>query len=277
MKTLSVVAMFFLFANHLFAQCTMDIECKGDRICVKGKCIDPPAVQPKPCTKDVDCLGDSTCEKGRCVAAKLPAQQSSGNKQAVVTPMPAPAAGAVQPAQTSAVVPSIDSKFKTIPVRIVSFGEWNTIKFLYRNTWLSIPVPCTLAVPQGNNSWLLDSGLVVLKIKKPSQLTFSKSSSAKRVGGFTCLLVGVVGLSLVTVSANPESGLKLGLIPAMVIGGVSGGLMALGGGMIPKAQADVAAWNDAPRFSLQPSIGVDKLQVCENRSMRFSLGAALLF
>jgi hypothetical protein len=67
MKTINIFLFALIIANHCLAQCMKDFDCKGDRICVQGKCIDPPTKRP-PCTKDVDCRGDSTCENGRCVA-----------------------------------------------------------------------------------------------------------------------------------------------------------------------------------------------------------------
>jgi len=91
------------------------------------------------------------------------------------------------------------------------------------------------------------------------------------------MLVGVTGFGLMLAAANPESGLKIGIVPVIVIGGVGGGLMALGAGMVPRVQTDVTPWIDAPRFSIKPSIGIDQIRLCESRSMRFSLGASVLF
>jgi TPR repeat protein len=58
-----------LSAADVLAQCTKDVDCKGNRICVKGKCVAPGG-----CSKDTDCPGDQVCNKHRCVAptAKAP-------------------------------------------------------------------------------------------------------------------------------------------------------------------------------------------------------------
>lgn len=37
-----------LFCSNATAQCTKDVECKGDRICVQGACVDAPAKELKP-------------------------------------------------------------------------------------------------------------------------------------------------------------------------------------------------------------------------------------
>jgi len=57
----------FTCIGQTFAQCTKDIDCKGDRVCVNGKCQESLKQKP-PCTRDVDCQGDSLCDHGRCIA-----------------------------------------------------------------------------------------------------------------------------------------------------------------------------------------------------------------
>lgn len=52
-----------LSAADVLAQCTKDIDCKGDRLCVKGKCV-----RPGGCSKDTDCPGDQVCNQRRCGA-----------------------------------------------------------------------------------------------------------------------------------------------------------------------------------------------------------------
>lgn len=51
-RTVAAVAMFSLIAGNADAQCTKDIECRGDRICENGRCVNPPtqsgATKPKP-------------------------------------------------------------------------------------------------------------------------------------------------------------------------------------------------------------------------------------
>lgn len=37
-----------VFSRQAHAECTKDIECKGDRVCVDGICVDPPTRAPDP-------------------------------------------------------------------------------------------------------------------------------------------------------------------------------------------------------------------------------------
>lgn len=74
------------------AQCTADKDCKGNRICEKGACVDPPA---NTCTKDVDCSGDLVCQGGKCekAAPPVPAPPSTVPAPNVTTPtVPGPTA-----------------------------------------------------------------------------------------------------------------------------------------------------------------------------------------
>jgi len=45
---LVVFGMGICFAREARAECTTDMECKGDRICVEGSCVDPPAKEVAP-------------------------------------------------------------------------------------------------------------------------------------------------------------------------------------------------------------------------------------
>jgi hypothetical protein len=52
--------------------CSSDSDCKGDRVCSDGACVDqnrPPASE---CTSDNDCKGDRVCSDGACVAPPSP-------------------------------------------------------------------------------------------------------------------------------------------------------------------------------------------------------------
>lgn len=43
-----IVLAFGLFGRTALAQCTADVECKGDRICVDGACVSPPDKETTP-------------------------------------------------------------------------------------------------------------------------------------------------------------------------------------------------------------------------------------
>ena len=71
------------------ADCRTDTDCKANRVCVSGKCKEPPAGQPPPpaaapvaptepappranpveegCRTDAECKGGRVCETGKCV------------------------------------------------------------------------------------------------------------------------------------------------------------------------------------------------------------------
>jgi hypothetical protein len=76
MKACILFTVIFIAVGQLAAQCVKDIDCKGDRICVEGKCQEPQKQNP-PCKKDIDCNGDSVCDKGRCVADNDKSQKSN--------------------------------------------------------------------------------------------------------------------------------------------------------------------------------------------------------
>ncbi len=65
--TFLFIVLYAIF-SFIYGQCTKDIECKGDRICIDGKCVSPPEkIQESPCTKDIDCEGDKICIDEKCV------------------------------------------------------------------------------------------------------------------------------------------------------------------------------------------------------------------
>jgi hypothetical protein len=79
----AVVAVVIGSSGRATAACSTDLDCKGDRICDGGKCVNPTAPAPAqptgsreraigPCTKKADCKGNRICEHGQCVDALPP-------------------------------------------------------------------------------------------------------------------------------------------------------------------------------------------------------------
>jgi hypothetical protein len=61
----SVFLIMMIFASsHLFAQCTKDVECKGNRICVDGKCVDPQENTNTPTAAPVESSKESLINSG---------------------------------------------------------------------------------------------------------------------------------------------------------------------------------------------------------------------
>jgi hypothetical protein len=104
MKAIILFVIIFGFAGQIFAQCTKDTDCKGDRICVDGKCVESSPQKP-PCSRDIDCQGDSICDHGRCVASNAKSQAPS--VEPVLTPGKVSAAPA--PMQVSSNAPASTS------------------------------------------------------------------------------------------------------------------------------------------------------------------------
>jgi hypothetical protein len=68
------------------AGCQKDTDCKGQRICANGECVDPN--EPQRCDKDLDCAGDLVCRAGTCSAPS----DAGGPAPAVTPAAPPPAA-----------------------------------------------------------------------------------------------------------------------------------------------------------------------------------------
>jgi uncharacterized membrane protein len=56
---------------HLEPGCASDTDCKGERVCVDGKCVDRdvPIILKLPeggCVRDTDCKGERVCVEGQC-------------------------------------------------------------------------------------------------------------------------------------------------------------------------------------------------------------------
>src|SRR5690349_15729158 len=83
---LSGMAGVLLISATSHAACTKDTDCKGDRVCEEGACVDPPANLPPP-----------------------PPPPAGGGTPAAVAPPPTAAQPAPAP-QTSAVRPTVDGK-----------------------------------------------------------------------------------------------------------------------------------------------------------------------
>jgi hypothetical protein len=113
------------------SSCTADTDCKGERVCHNGKCVDPQAVQPAAppapkasvptpgpgaaavskeqlmvCSDDGDCGAGQVCRRGDCLAAPPPAAAKARPAAPASTPA-APAAQAVAPAAPAAVTPAV--------------------------------------------------------------------------------------------------------------------------------------------------------------------------
>jgi hypothetical protein len=71
-----IFTVFFVFilclaSTKAHSQCTKDTQCKGNRICVNGECVNaPPPPKPKSCVKDMECPGNQICQDGICMEAK---------------------------------------------------------------------------------------------------------------------------------------------------------------------------------------------------------------
>jgi hypothetical protein len=59
--------------------CARDTDCKGNRVCVSGDCVDrevPVIVEvPTGCVRDTDCKGNRVCVEGQCREAAAPPTQ----------------------------------------------------------------------------------------------------------------------------------------------------------------------------------------------------------
>lgn len=104
--TVASVAVSVLHASHATAQCTKDIECKHDRVCEDGRCVDPEAAPPAAgaavrggCTSDAQCKLGRVCQNGACVrpAASGVAAPPVAPPAPLVAPPPQPAAPPPQP------------------------------------------------------------------------------------------------------------------------------------------------------------------------------------
>lgn len=99
-----------LGARAAAAQCATDIDCKGDRVCDSGQCVDPIsndlASKAAACTRDVDCKGDRVCEVGRCVAPTPPsapaASRAPATSSALAHSTPARDEGPIEQVDTAA-------------------------------------------------------------------------------------------------------------------------------------------------------------------------------
>jgi hypothetical protein len=115
------------------AGCTKDDECKGARICEKGRCVDPPAARAAEvaaCRVDSDCGGEDVCADRRCV----------GPRPAAVAPLPPPPA------------PPAPPPVPLVPVTVVSPAGAVTVTVSPSVGGQVAPctAPCTLQVPLGS-------------------------------------------------------------------------------------------------------------------------------
>src|SRR5580704_9727840 len=74
-----------------YADCTTDAECKGLRVCDKGRCIEPPVTSGS-CSVDKDCPGTQICGNQRC------AEPPAAAAPPAIAPVPAQPAPVPPPA-----------------------------------------------------------------------------------------------------------------------------------------------------------------------------------
>jgi hypothetical protein len=73
-----------LFPADAWAGCEKDTDCKGDRVCRAGECVDP---ESRKCEMDNDCPGDEVCRSGACRQPQATPPQAAPQ----AAPMPAAA------------------------------------------------------------------------------------------------------------------------------------------------------------------------------------------
>jgi len=116
------------------ADCTKDSECKGDRICEKGRCVDAPVARPAGCRVDIDCRGEDICVERQCES-----------------PTPGAHAPAAAPPPRAAVVPAPPAAPVTVPVRMISGAEpLHVTASPFGGLPQSCTAPCTLQLPIGS-------------------------------------------------------------------------------------------------------------------------------
>jgi hypothetical protein len=113
-----------LGASPARADCTKDSECKGDRICDKGACVD--AKPASACSTDKDCKGDLVCNDGHCAspaAAPPPALPPPAPPPPPLAPAPPPAWSSPPPAPFAPAPPAMPTGERPRPGRVI-LGGW---------------------------------------------------------------------------------------------------------------------------------------------------------
>lgn len=65
-----------------YAECKSKNDCKGDRICESGQCVDPTQSEHgSACDKDIECPGELVCKKRQCVNQSLTDASNSASKK----------------------------------------------------------------------------------------------------------------------------------------------------------------------------------------------------
>jgi hypothetical protein len=188
-----------------------DLMCRGTPTCPPGmlstgaSCVLAPAVGG--CTKDSECKGTRICERGQCVGSK-----TSGGKE-----------GAPR------------TSLQTVPIRIVSErGDLPLSVLGAAGLPKTCVTPCSAQVLPGKVTLSLASSATpaIVNIEKPSTITFTGSSSGRLIGGIALTAAGVACFGFVI------SG-KVGLIPAIVLGGGGAAVMLEGGNLMSQSTGGV--------------------------------------
>ena len=215
---LGIIIMLVEWPAH--AQCTTDVECKGDRICVQGVCAAPDAGLAPP--------------------------EPSASSMLLPTPPPVPPPTAPTPGNSAPVLtapgPNPADQPNTFAVRFVGADGW-TVRYIARTgVTQSCELPCVLMLPAGPAELTLVSGFTETIVVPTHASTFEVTWKRKGliVAGIVGLVVGGVAASLAleerdryqTCRKQPQTdpnGCEDGTVFGLAVSGV---LFAAGAGLL---------------------------------------------
>jgi hypothetical protein len=167
---MALVAAILLFYGKVGAQCAHDDDCKGNRTCIKGECVERtavseiPAVQPASCTKDKDCPGNQICQNGVCAE---PGASSASDKD-TPTEQPCPCRPGTVPIKGKCYSKS----------QIMSNGEllywWSTIPWYVTGTCQWVLTGAYVFGGEGPYGAVLMTGILPTALAGMNQIAINK-------------------------------------------------------------------------------------------------------